>query len=291
MTSYWAALGLRRSGLWTQQDYFEEVATQVEMLQNAAGRKMMSVELSSWDTWNQGTNSLNNRIDYYNKGELLGNLLDLEIRHRTQNKRTLLDVFHYLYQNNALPKPGFEEKHGFRNAVETITREAAPGNADFGDFFAKYVSGTDEIPWNDYLAYAGLVLELKPAKTDPSIGINTGRNIPSSRGGGAPTVLPEGQVGVTGVRSGSPAAAAGLEIGDVIVALNDQQATATNFADLMKDQKPGTEIPVSFFRAGALKTLRVKVEADPTVAFTIKTVPNPDEMQKQILASWLGDSK
>lgn len=187
MTSYWAALGLRRSGLWSQQEYYDEVATQIGTLQNASGRKIMSAELSSWDTWNQGGNSLNNRIDYYNKGELLGNILDLEIRHRTNDQRTLLDVFHYLFRNNALPKPGFDEKQGFLNAVETVTREAAPKNADFSDFFAKYVSGTAEIPWNDFFRYAGLILEPKPSKADPTIGINTGRNIPSNFPGAPPT--------------------------------------------------------------------------------------------------------
>jgi len=45
--------------------------------------------------------------------------IDLEIRHRTNNQRTLLDVFHYLLKNNGLPKPGFEDKQGFRSAVET----------------------------------------------------------------------------------------------------------------------------------------------------------------------------
>lgn len=291
MTSYWAALGLRRSGLWTQQEYYDEVAKQIETLENAAGRKMMSAELSSWDTWASGSNALNNRIDYYNKGELLGNLLDLEIRHRTQDQRSLLEVFHYLYKNYALPKPGFEEKQGFRNAVETITREAAPNNADFSDFFAKYVSGTDEIPWNDYLKYAGLMLEQKPGKTEPSIGINTGRNIPSNFPGAAPTVLPEGQIAVIGIRAGSSAAEAGLDVGDTLVALNGEQINATNFSDVLKEQKVGSEVPVTFFRRGILTTLNVKVEQDKTVSFAIKEVPNPDDTQKQILQSWLGEKK
>ena len=94
----------------------------------------MSVELSSWDTWNRGDNADNNRIDYYNKGELLGNLLDLEIRYRTQNQKSLNDVFTYLLKINGLPRPGFEEVHGFRDAVELIVKQAAPDRADLADF-------------------------------------------------------------------------------------------------------------------------------------------------------------
>ena len=288
MTSYWAALGLRRSGLWTQQEYFEEVSTQIKILQLAPGRKIMSVELSSWDTWNQGNNVANNRIDYYNKGELIGNLLDLEIRHRTQNQRNLLDVFHYLYANNALPKPGFEEKHGFRDAVETITREAAPANSDYGDFFAKYVSGTAEIPWNDFLGHAGLVVEETPGAPQPYIGMDTGRSIPSAAPGGAATTLPEGQLGVTNIKSGSSAAEAGLDIGDVLVAINGQQITANNFFDLWKEQKPGATATMAVMRRGSLKTVTVKIGQESSINYVIKELPNAGESQQKILTTWLG---
>src|SRR5262249_18208611 len=148
MTSYWAAIGLKRSGVWSLKDFYDDLTREINTLQTSPGRKLMSVELSSWDTWNRGDNASNTSIDYYNKGQLIGNLLDLEIRQRTNNQRSLTDVFLYLFKNNGLPKPGFEERRGFRDAVELITREAAPAKADFGDFFAKYVSGTDEIPWN-----------------------------------------------------------------------------------------------------------------------------------------------
>ncbi|HEY6329967.1 MAG TPA: hypothetical protein VI756_11565, partial [Blastocatellia bacterium] len=140
MTSYWAGIGLRRSGLWSKREYLDDLAKEIKQLQSSPGRKIMSAEQSSWDTWNRSDGADNNSIDYYNKGELLGLLLDLEIRYRTHNQRSLLDVFHYLLKNNGLPKPGFEERHGFRDAVEAITRQAAPDNADFGDFFARYVS-------------------------------------------------------------------------------------------------------------------------------------------------------
>src|SRR5262249_1175270 len=161
MTSYWAAIGLKRSGLWSEQDYFDEFLKQLKQLQTSPGRHIMSLERSSWDTWNRSDDADNDSIDYYNKGELLGNILDLEIRYRTKNKKSLTDVFLYLLKTHGLPRPGFEEKRGFRDAVELITREAAPDNADFGDFFSRYISGVDEIPWNQFLDHAGLELQEK----------------------------------------------------------------------------------------------------------------------------------
>src|SRR5262249_55768394 len=230
MTSYWAALGMRRSGFWSRQEYLDEVATQIDQLQSAAGRKIMSVELSSWDTWNRGDNAANTHIDYYNKGELLGNLLDLEIRFRTGNKRSLTDVFLYLYKNNGLPKPGFEERRGFRDAVELITREAAPGAADFGEFFAKYVSGTDEIPWNEFLDHAGLELVQAKGQPKPDIGISTGTQIPGGGFGGPNFIqVPQGQLAITNVAPGSAAAGAGLDVGDVLVAIDGDRVDPATF--------------------------------------------------------------
>jgi len=291
MTSYWAALGMRRSGFWSRQEYFDEVATQIDQLQSAAGRKIMSVELSSWDTWNRGDNAANTHIDYYNKGELLGNLLDLEIRYRTGNKRSLTDVFLYLYKNNGLPKPGFEERRGFRDAVELITREAAPGAADFGDFFAKYVSGTDEIPWNDFLDHAGLELVETKAKAVPYIGITTGTQVPSAGFGGAPsfTQLPQGQLAITNVAPGSPAAKSGLATGDVLVAIDGDRADPATFNAIFGMKQIGSPVAITVMRINRLVTKTLLVGQDEKVTFSIKQKAEPAPMQKEILASWLGE--
>ena len=291
MTSYWAALGMRRSGFWSRQEYFDEVATQIDQLQSAAGRKIMSVELSSWDTWNRGDNAANTHIDYYNKGELLGNLLDLEIRFRTGNKRSLTDVFLYLYKNNGLPKPGFEERRGFRDAVELITREAAPGAADFGDFFAKYVSGTDEIPWNDFLDHAGLELVETKAKAVPYIGITTGTQVPSAGFGGAPsfTQLPQGQLAITNVAPGSPAAKSGLATGDVLVAIDGDRADPATFNAIFGMKQIGSPVAITVMRINRLVTKTLLVGQDEKVTFSIKQKAEPAPMQKEILASWLGE--
>lgn len=104
-------------------------------------------------------------------------------------------------------------------------------------------------------------------------------------------MLPEGQLAVTGIRSGSAGEAAGLDIGDILVALNGAQITATNFADILKTQKPGSEATLSFFRGGHLEQVKLTIGQDESAAFTLKEVSNPDESQKAMLTSWLGDKK
>jgi len=290
MTSYWAAIGLKRSGVWSLEDYYDDLTRQISTLQSAPGRKIMSVELSSWDTWNRGDNATNNRIDYYNKGQLLGNLLDLEIRHRTGNQRSLTDVFIYLMNNHGLPRPGFEEKRGFRDAVESITREAAPSNADYGDFFAKYVSGTEEIPWNAFFEHAGLVLEEKKGSPRPYIGITTGNTLPSAGFFNAPpTVLPQGQIAITNIAPGTPAEVAGLDVGDVLVAMDGDRIDAASFNDRFNEKKIGSSVLFTILRRDQQRAVTVTVGKEESVTYSIKNGPGATEMQRKIFSSWLGE--
>lgn len=293
MTSYWAAIGLKRSGIWSRKDYFNNLATQIGTLQSAPGRKIMSVELSSWDTWGVGDNAANNRIDYYNKGELLGNLLDLEIRHRTANQRSLTDVFMYLMKNHSLPKPGFEETRGFRDTVELIARQAAPSKADFADFFAKYVSGVEEIPWNDFLGHAGLELEEQKARPAPSIGITTGTSIRSGGGifGPALTPLPEGQIAITGITPDSPAEQAGFDIGDVLVAMDGDRIESDTFERRFSEKKIGATIALTVLRRDRLLTINVTIGSQEKISYSIRERSDATDLQKQIFMSWLGEKR
>jgi predicted metalloprotease with PDZ domain len=291
MTSYWAAIGLKRSGLWTRADYYDNLTKQIDTLQSAPGHKIMSVELSSWDTWNRGDNVANSRIDYYNKGELIGNVLDLEIRYRTRNQRSLTDVFLYLLKNHGLPKPGFEEVHGFRDAVELITREAAPNNADFGDFFAKYVSGVEEIPWNDFLAHAGLTLEEKKGAANPWIGITAGTATQSNFPGAPPTVAATGQFGVTKILPDSPAADAGLEVGDALVAMDGDRIDEATFEKRISEKAIGSTVVFTVMRRDRLVLVPVRVGKQERITYSIKEKADATELEKQIFTSWLGEKR
>ena len=290
MTSYWAAIGLKRSGVWSLEDYYDDLTRQISTLQSAPGRKIMSVELSSWDTWNRGDNATNNRIDYYNKGQLIGNLLDLEIRHRTGNQRSLTDVFIYLMTNHGLPRLGFEEKRGFRDVVESITREAAPSNADYGDFFTKYVSGTEEIPWNAFFEHAGLMLEQKKGSPRPYIGITTGNTLPSAGFFNAPpTVLPQGQIAITNIAPGSPAEEAGLDVGDILVSMDGDRVDPASFNDRFNEKKIGSSVVFTVLRRDQQRALTVTVGTEEPVTYSIKNEPGATEMKKKIFSSWLGE--
>jgi predicted metalloprotease with PDZ domain len=48
----------------------------------------------------------------------------------------------------------YDDSAGIRSAVEEVAGK------NFADFFNRYVSGTDEIPYSDFLSVAGLELKI-----------------------------------------------------------------------------------------------------------------------------------
>src|SRR6185295_10076153 len=102
ITDYYSDLALRRAGLISEQDYLSAVAQSFQQLQNTPGRLVQSVEESSFDSWikfyRQDENSINSQVSYYDKGAILGLLLDLQVRNKSNNTKSLDDVLRYLYQ-------------------------------------------------------------------------------------------------------------------------------------------------------------------------------------------------
>jgi predicted metalloprotease with PDZ domain len=101
ITEYYGQLMLRRAGLISDDAYLAHIASQIQDMQETPGREVMSAEDASFNAWikeyRPDENSINSEISYYDKGELLGMLLDLEIRRRSNNAKSLDDVMRMLY--------------------------------------------------------------------------------------------------------------------------------------------------------------------------------------------------
>jgi len=153
VTSTYAAFTLERTGLWSKDRFYTDLAEQIGDLQSRPARKWQSVEESSLDAWFEKYDLYNtpmHSINYYNKGQLLGDLLDLSIRDATDNHKSLDDVMRLLYAE--YPKQGkfYDESNSIRAAVEQVAGKS------FADFFARYVAGTDDVPFSEFLSIAGL---------------------------------------------------------------------------------------------------------------------------------------
>jgi predicted metalloprotease with PDZ domain len=272
ITDYYADLLLRRAGLITENDFLSATARSIQTLQNTPGRLEQSVEDSSFDTWikfyRPDENSINSQISYYDKGAILGLLLDLEIRKRSNNAKSLDDVLRYLYTEF------FKKNRNYGPADFQKASELMAGSS-LEDFFTKYVRGTEELDYNAAFEAAGLRLDT---------GVGSVERVYF----GADVAQEEDRLVVRRVYAGSPAYEQGLNSGDQIVALDNMRVTRDFFNTRIAEKKPGDLINLTIFRFDDLSTLLIKLGGRREGTYRIVPLPNQTEAQKRIYKSWLG---
>ena len=164
VTNTYASYSLVRAGLWSQGEFFADLGQQITALQTRPARLWQSAEESSLTAWFEKY-ALYERpeysISYYGKGQLLGVGLDLVIRDATDNRASLDDVLRRLNQQYAQRGRFYSDSEGIRAAAEEVIREASPeATTDLAEFFRRYVAGTDELPFAEWLSIAGLTLKI-----------------------------------------------------------------------------------------------------------------------------------
>jgi len=275
ITSYYGDLMVRRAGLTSEKDYLDGLANSIQSLQNTPGRQEMSAEEASFNAWikeyRPDENSVNSQISYYDKGELLGLLLDLEIRRRTNNAKSLDDVMRYLYHE-------FYEKN--RNYTPADFQKACEvmAGSSLDDFFNRYVRGRDELNYNAALSAAGLELRTVAAgdttqRERPYLGANLDQN--------------GDRLVVRSVRSGTPAYEQGLNSSDQIVALDGVRVNRDLLETLIGAKHPGDVIHLTLFRNDDLRTLDIKLGERRDAPYKIVQSSSPTDEQKRIYQSWL----
>jgi predicted metalloprotease with PDZ domain len=169
VTNTYASFTLERTGLWTRQQFYSDLASQIADLESRSARKWQSAEESSLDAWFEkydGYNRPSRSISYYDKGQILGVMLDLAIRDATDDHKSLDDVMRRMNEEYARRGRYYDDSNGVLRAVNEVTGK------DFSGFFRRYVSGTDEIPYNKFLSIAGLQLTLNATQpSDPTAAI------------------------------------------------------------------------------------------------------------------------
>jgi predicted metalloprotease with PDZ domain len=282
VTSYVSYLSLLRSGLWTRQQFLGRLSDEIRALEDAPGQILMSAESSSFHAWfydramqMQETNFANSTISYYNKGALLGMLLDLEIQTRTQGAKSLLDVLSSLYHkfydapqaSYYGPGRGYEEQ----DILEAVNEVAG---SDFTAFFENYVRGTAPLPYARALAATGLALRTgAPEGSPPSVGITS---LPDNRG-----------VKVVAVRPDGAADRAGLGRDDLLIAVDDQSLATEELDKRLRSYLPGASVPFTVERHGRREIIYLTLDPPAPSSYTIQELPGATPQQTAMRNRWL----
>ncbi|MGH9395542.1 MAG: M61 family metallopeptidase [Terriglobia bacterium] len=282
-TQYYSYVNLYRSGIWNRQEFLDHLSGEIRTLQQEPGRLMMSAESSSFRAWfydrspqMQETNFVNSTISYYNKGALLGMLLDLEIRERTEGKKSLDDVMRAMYNKfyNAPPATYYLPGRGYTEEDILEALNAVSGT-DFTDFFKRYVEGADELPYDRILAAAGLSLKISTGPdTAPSLGI-LGQSVDNG-------------IRIMAVRPGKAADRAGLSRGDILISVDQLSLATVSLTDRLKMYPPGAVVPFTVQRLGKRITVQVKLDPPAARDYSLEENPGATAPEVQIRDGWLG---
>jgi predicted metalloprotease with PDZ domain len=252
--------------LWTPNQFYEDLTYQIQELQDRPARKWQSVEESSLNAWLEKYPQYNQpdySISYYNKGQLDGFLLDVLIRDATDNHKSLDDVMRALNEN-------FAKKGLFYNDSADIeaTAENVAG-VSFKDFFAKYVAGTDELPYAETFAKAGLSLTTtETSRAD--LGFETRTVI-----GGSPTY-------VSSVGIGSAAEKTGLLAGDLIVSFDGKPTGMGALIMWPQEQHPGDTIKLRVRRRNSEIDLSFTAGSAKVEKYQVAPLKEVTEKQRRI---------
>jgi predicted metalloprotease with PDZ domain len=138
-------------------EFLSTFEAQLNTLENDPGRFHQSLAQASYSTWEDGPfgsagTGEDQSISIYNKGAIVGMLLDLEIRHATENQKSLDDVMRKLYNEYYKGK-----KRGFTDAeFQHVCAQVA--GASLSKLFT-YVYTTKEIDYAPYVSHAGMGIE------------------------------------------------------------------------------------------------------------------------------------
>ena len=268
-TSFYQEYILRKAGFRTPEVYLDMLANQISGVENKPGNRVQSVAEASWDAWikyyRPNENSLNSTISYYDKGAVIGGIINLIILANTKGQRSLDDVMRLLYNDYyKKQKRGFSDEE-FQKACEQVA------GLSLTDFFQKHIYGTEPIDYNRYLRPVGLTITDQNANNNtPFLGANTSVN---------PWVL------VSVVRD-SPAAVAGLSPGDEIVQINEQVRPFGGLESWLASKKVGDTVVFTIKRDGLTKVINATVGRSSFVRFKIAKATTTTT-QEDLYKKWL----
>ncbi len=267
MTSYYSGVILQRMGKISNQEYVNRLAAEISSVENTPGSHLESAAEASWDAWikyyRPNENSRNQTVSYYDKGSLLGYVLNAWIIKSTQGEKCIDDVFKYLYQ-------AYYKKlnRGFTDAeLEDAFSKVAGTSAK--PLFESYIYGVQTPNYQGLFNEFGFTwANTYEGKSIPYVGF---------------TAL-AGKI--TSVYRGSSAYVYGLNVGDEIVSVN--KANFEGVDKLLADKKVGDTILFIVKRDGLERSFMVPVLQSPLTSFSLTDQKTLTDNQKKLRMKWLG---
>jgi predicted metalloprotease with PDZ domain len=252
ITDYYADLALIRGGIIDSAQFMGLTNGKVDEVADAPPTALEDASLSTWIGPTDGTQYL-----YYPKGSLVGLLLDIMIRDASDNKRSLDDVLREMYRAT------YKKGRGYTSQDWWSAVSKAAGGRSFADFYARYIDGREPLPYEQVFPLAGMRLKTDTLR-EPRLGLATAQDS-------------SGAIVVHEVVPSSPAAAAGVQAGDVLLTLGDVAVDNPDFGRAYRarfNRSEGDSLPIRVVRGADTLTLHGKVVLGARLERRLEAAPD-----------------
>jgi predicted metalloprotease with PDZ domain len=148
-------------------------------------------------------------------------------------------------------------------------------------FWDHAVSGTGELDYQEALDTLGLRFRSVAVPADrpgkPWLGINTRNDA--------------GRLVVSQVRRDTPAIAAGLNVDDEILAIDDYRVRADRLDNRLEQYKPGDKVTLLVARREQLLRLELTLGTEPARAWRLEANPSASDAQQSSRGRWLNPGR
>jgi len=264
VTNTFSSFALVRTGIWSKQEFLQDLSQQITEIESRPAEQWQSAEQSSLDAWLEKYalyNQPQRSVSYYTKGQVLGFLLDIVLRDRTDNQRSLDDLLRAMNSDFA------REGKFYRDSVDIRLESEKLTGGSLADFFDSYVAGANPLPYQHLLARAGLELRTHES-VRPTLGFL------AQREPGAPWR-------VAAIDADGPAAKSGLQVGDEILRWNNAEVPRRP-ERWANQQKPGDLLRLRIRRAEKEESVEIRLGEARQKFFQVAEMPGADDRARHL---------
>ncbi len=270
-TSYYTYLTLCRAGIITQDEYIDSLTKTYNRVWNSPSLQYFNpIEISYQAPFYDKAKSIdpknkeNTYISHYPYGSMLALALDLSLRDKEGlNLDDYMKLVWAKYGKTEIP-------YTIENLFLTLREYAGESFAD--DFFEKYIYDSQKPDFKKLFGTVAIYLKSNSKKAYLGASIEFNKD--------------DMAVISTYVKKGTPAYNAGLEKGDVIIAINNQSfSDIDQFNAALKKHKPGKKVTITYKRLDIENKVIVKLVSNPEINVTQYSKPSKKALEKR--ENWL----
>jgi predicted metalloprotease with PDZ domain len=283
-TNYYDRLTIRRAGLSTDSAFTSQLASIINNVTLAPGRRFHSpIDMSLLAPFTDAataidpTNITNTFLSYYTWGSGIALGLDLSLRARHKDK-TLDGYMRLLWERFGRPTKRYVVRRPYTvNDLERTLGEYVGDAAFARDFFARYVRGREVPDFAALLAPAGVLV--RPAEPTAAY---AGPLALTADSGGAIVASP--------AIAGTPLYEAGLDAGDRLVSADGRAVAGDEeWNTMLGARAPGDSIELVYRQRGREVRSTLRLTSNPRVAVVLLEGAGrtPTEAQLAFRSGWL----